>query len=111
MLPLIASNLLDSIGLLSNAMRLLADKAIAGLKVRRAAGRRGAGPQSDSGHRAQPGHRLRSRGDRQARLRGKPAGPRRRDRGQRACPATLRRLLDPAELTKGGIKVGTSVEA
>jgi fumarate hydratase class II len=34
MLPLIASNLLDSIGLLSNAMRLLADKAIAGLKVR-----------------------------------------------------------------------------
>ena len=35
MLPLIAHNLLDSIGLLSNAMRLLADKAIAGLKVRR----------------------------------------------------------------------------
>ena len=35
MLPLIASNLLDSIGLLSNAMELLADKAIAGLKVRR----------------------------------------------------------------------------
>ncbi|HVR82467.1 MAG TPA: class II fumarate hydratase [Luteimonas sp.] len=35
MLPLIAHDLLDSIGLLSNAMRLLADKAIAGLKVRR----------------------------------------------------------------------------
>ena len=35
MLPLIAYDLLDSIGLLSNAMRLLADKAIAGLKVRR----------------------------------------------------------------------------
>ncbi len=34
MLPLIASNLLDSIGLLSNSMRLLADKVIAGLKVR-----------------------------------------------------------------------------
>src|SRR3546814_613604 len=34
MLPLIASNLLDSIGLLSNTMRLLADKSIAGLKVR-----------------------------------------------------------------------------
>jgi fumarate hydratase class II len=34
MLPLIAANLLDSIGLLSNVMRLLADTAIAGLKVR-----------------------------------------------------------------------------
>lgn len=35
MLPLIAHDLLDSIGLLSNVMRPLADKAIAGLKVRR----------------------------------------------------------------------------
>jgi len=35
MLPLIAHDLLDSISLLSNAMRLLADKAIAGLRVRR----------------------------------------------------------------------------
>ncbi len=34
MLPLIASNVLDSIGLLSNSMRLLADDVIAGLKVR-----------------------------------------------------------------------------
>jgi fumarate hydratase class II len=35
MLPLIAHDLLDSIRLLANAMRLLADSAIAGLKVRR----------------------------------------------------------------------------
>ena len=35
MLPLIACNLLDSIRLLANAMRLLADDTIAGLKVRR----------------------------------------------------------------------------
>ena len=35
MLPLIASNMLDATNLLSNAMNLLADKAIAGLKVRR----------------------------------------------------------------------------
>ncbi|MCD9028668.1 class II fumarate hydratase [Luteimonas sp. BDR2-5] len=34
-LPLIAANLLDSIKLLSNVSRLLADSAIAGLKVRR----------------------------------------------------------------------------
>ena len=33
MLPLIAYDLLDSIGLLANVMRLLADKAIAGLKI------------------------------------------------------------------------------
>ena len=35
MLPLIAHDLLDSIGLLANVMRLLADKAIRGLKVRK----------------------------------------------------------------------------
>ena len=34
MLPMIASNLLDSINLLANSMRLLADSVIAGLKVR-----------------------------------------------------------------------------
>ena len=34
MLPLIAHDLLESIGLLANVMRLLADSAIAGLKVR-----------------------------------------------------------------------------
>ncbi|MFR0657197.1 class II fumarate hydratase, partial [Pantoea sp. SIMBA_079] len=34
-LPLIAANLLDSIKLLSNVSRLLADSAIAGLQVRR----------------------------------------------------------------------------
>ncbi|MGQ4659219.1 aspartate ammonia-lyase [Lysobacter sp. F6437] len=35
MLPLIAANLLDSIGLLANVMRLLADDTVAGLQVRR----------------------------------------------------------------------------
>jgi fumarate hydratase, class II len=35
MLPLIAANLLDSIGLLANVMRLLADSTIDGLQVRR----------------------------------------------------------------------------
>src|SRR3546814_15347643 len=34
-LPLIAANLLDSIGLLGNISRLLADTTIAGMKVRR----------------------------------------------------------------------------
>lgn len=35
MLPLIAANLLDSIQILSNGMRLLADDTIAGLKIRK----------------------------------------------------------------------------
>lgn len=35
MLPLVAANLLDSIQLLANGMRLLADDSIAGLKVRK----------------------------------------------------------------------------
>jgi len=35
MLPLVAHNLLQSIGLLANTMRLLADRAIAGLRLRR----------------------------------------------------------------------------
>ena len=35
MLPLIAANLLDSVQLMSSIMRLLADDVIAGLKVRR----------------------------------------------------------------------------
>ena len=34
MLPVIAANLLDGIGLLANASHLLADRAIAGLRVR-----------------------------------------------------------------------------
>src|SRR3546814_14237429 len=34
-LPLIAANLLDSIGMLANVSRLLADTTIAGMKVRR----------------------------------------------------------------------------
>jgi fumarate hydratase, class II len=35
MLPLVAANLLDGIGLLANSMRLLADSTIAGLKLRK----------------------------------------------------------------------------
>ena len=61
MLPLIAANLLDSISLLANVSRLLADTAIAGPEGARGAHPRGAGPQSDPGDRAQSGDRLRER--------------------------------------------------
>ena len=70
MLPVIAYNLLESIRLLANVSRLLADSAIAGFTVNRAAPGRGARAQSDPGDGAQSGDRLREgRGDRQEGLR------------------------------------------
>ena len=53
MLPLIAYNLLESIRLLGNVSRLLADRAIAGFTVNTRAHRRGARPQPDPGHGAE----------------------------------------------------------
>ena len=59
MLPVIALNLLQSIELLSNVSRLLADKAIAGFTVQQdRSHRRSAEPQSDPRDRAEPGDRL-----------------------------------------------------
>ena len=76
MLPVIAYNLLQSITLLANVSRALADRAIAGFTREQGAPRRGARPQSDPGHRAEPGHRLREgRGDRQEGLRRRQADP------------------------------------
>jgi fumarate hydratase class II len=66
MLPVIAHNLLQSLELLANASRVLAD-GDRRLHGQRAAARRGAGAQPDPRHRAEPGHRLREgRRDRQA---------------------------------------------
>ena len=52
MLPLVARNLLESIALLSNASRLLADKASAGFKVNEARIGDALSPQPDAGDRA-----------------------------------------------------------
>ena len=70
------------------------------------AARRGARAQSDPGHGAESGHRLREgRGDRQEGLRAKAARSARwRRRRRTSRPSELRSLLDPLELTKGGIK-------
>ena len=59
MLPLVAHNLLQSLQLLANAMRLLAERAIAGFRVAARARCRRARAQPHPGDRAQSRHRLR----------------------------------------------------
>ncbi len=77
MLPVIAYNLLQSIELLANASRALADQRDRRLHGQPGAARRGARAQPDPGDGAESRHRLREgRGDRQAGLRGGPADPR-----------------------------------
>ncbi len=58
MLPVIAHNLLQSITLLGNASRLLADKAIAGFTVNRERIDGTGGQEPHPRDRAEPGHRL-----------------------------------------------------
>ncbi|TWI03732.1 fumarase class II [Luteimonas cucumeris] len=109
MLPLIAHDLLDSIGLLSNVMRLLADKAIAGLKVRRdnidaALGRN---PILVTALNPVIGYEkaaaIAKRAYRENRAVFDVALE---DSGLSA--ARLQKLLDPASLTRGGIHAGSA---
>lgn len=107
MLPLIGANLLESIGLLSNVMRLLADTAIAGIKVRKdkvdealnrnpilvtalnpVIGYERAAAIAKKAYAEQ-----RAVFDVALEMSGLPA-------------AKLKQLLDPASLTKGGIRAG-----
>ena len=77
MLPVIAYNLLESIDLLANVSRALADRAIRGFTVNQRAPGRSPRSQSDPGDRAQSGDRLREgRRDRQEGLRRGQADPR-----------------------------------
>jgi fumarate hydratase class II len=107
MLPLIGSNVLESIRLLSSVMRLLADSAIAGLKVRK--------DKVDEALARNPilvtalnpviGYEkaaaIAKRG-----VCGEAPGVRCRA-GMSGLPAAkLKALLDPAALTKGGIGSG-----
>ncbi len=79
MLPVIALNLLQSIEILANAVRLLADKAIAGFKVREDRIKEALDKESDSGHGIESGDRLRKgRGDGEAGVQGGPPDSRRR---------------------------------
>ncbi|WP_394004934.1 class II fumarate hydratase [Luteimonas sp. WGS1318] len=108
-LPLIAANLLESIQLLSNVTRLLADDAIAGLKVRR--------DNVDAALARNPilvtalnpiiGYEKAAAIAKRAYAEQRPVMEiAREDSG--LSDAELDTLLDPAELTRGGIHEGAS---
>jgi fumarate hydratase, class II len=105
MLPLIAYNLLESIRLLSNVLRLLADKAIAGFTVNRAriAEALERNPILVTALNPVIGYEKGAAIAKQAYAEGRPIR-------EIAAQMTdlpreeLARLLDPAELTRGGIK-------
>jgi fumarate hydratase class II len=107
MLPLIAYDLLDSIGLLTNAMRLLADRAIAGLRIREDRVREALGRNPILVTALNPiiGYEKAAAIAKQAYREGRPV----LDVAAEASGiglAELRRLLDPALLTQGGIREG-----
>ena len=107
MLPLIAYDVLDSVALLSNASRLLADRAIAGLQVRPERVREALARNPILVTALNPviGYEKAASIAKQAYKEGRPvldvaAEATGIDQGQ------LRRLLDPASLTQGGIREG-----
>ena len=111
MLPLIAHDLLDSIGLLSNAMRLLADKAIAGLKVRRerVAGALNRNPILVTALNPIIGYEKAAAIAKRAYAEGRPIlDVAAEDSGLQRNE--LERLLDPALLAQGGIHSGSMGE-
>jgi fumarate hydratase class II len=104
MLPLVATDLLDSIGLLSNAMRLLADRSIAGLRVRRGnvSGALGRNPILVTALNPIIGYERAAAIAKRAYKEGRPVfDVALEDSGLGA--AELKKLLDPAALTRGGI--------
>jgi fumarate hydratase, class II len=109
MLPVIAYNLLESIRLLANVSRALADRAIAGFKVNpgRLAEALERNPILVTALNPVIGYEKGAAIAKKAYAEGRPV---REVAGQMTdLPREeLARLLDPAELTRGGIKGGTS---
>ncbi|MFT3896290.1 MAG: class II fumarate hydratase [Thermomonas sp.] len=107
MLPLVAWDLLESIRLLSNAMRLLADSAIAGLKVREGNVREALARNPILVTALNPiiGYEKAAAIAKRAYKENRPVFDiALEDSG---LPATeLKKLLDPAALTKGGVHEG-----
>ena len=104
MLPLIAANLLDSIALLSSAMRLLADSAIAGLTLRKDVVARALDRNPILVTALNPviGYEKAAAIAKRAYKEGRPVlDVALQDSGLSA--QQLRQLLDPATLTRGGI--------
>jgi len=109
MLPLIAWNLLESIRLLANVTRLLADSAMAGFKVNRArlAEALERNPILVTALNPVIGYEKGAAIAKRAYAEGKPI--KEVAAAMTDLPAKqLAQLLDPAELTKGGIKGGSS---
>ncbi len=109
MLPLVAWNLLESLRLLSNATRLLADSAIAGFRVNRErlAEALERNPILVTALNPVIGYEKGAAIAKRAYAEGRPIREMAAAMTDLA-PAELARLLDPAELAKGGIKGGTS---
>jgi fumarate hydratase class II len=107
MLPLIAHDLLESIGLLASAMRLLADKAIAGLKVRedRVASALDRNPILVTALNPVIGYEKAAAIAKRAYAEGRPVLDVAVEMSG-LSEKQLRRLLDPAALTRGGIQGG-----
>ncbi len=106
-LPLIAANLLESIGLLANVSRLLADSAIAGLKVRHERVREALDRNPILVTALNPiiGYEKAAAIAKRAYKENRPVlDVAKEDSG--LTEAELRKLLDPAALTKGGIHAG-----
>jgi fumarate hydratase class II len=109
MLPVIARNLLESIRLLASISRALADRAIAGFKVNpeRLAEALERNPILVTALNPVIGYEKGAAIAKRAYAEGKPV----REVAQKMTDLPreeLARLLDPAELTRGGIKGGTS---
>ena len=105
MLPVIAHNLLQSIELLSNVSRLLADKAIVGFVVRESRLRQALerNPILITAANAVIGYEKGAAIAKQAYEEGRTVLDVAREKSG-LDEKTLKRLLDPVELTKGGIK-------
>ncbi|MDE2256320.1 MAG: class II fumarate hydratase [Xanthomonadaceae bacterium] len=109
MLPVVALNLLQSIGILANASRLLADKAIAGFKVRKDKIREALdkNPILVTALNAVIGYDKGAATAKQAYKQGRPI----LDVALETTglpKAKLKELLDPMALTKGGIHGGSA---
>ena len=107
MLPLIACDLDESMQLLANAMRALADKAIAGMKIRgdRVAAALDRNPILVTALNPIIGYEQAAKIAKRAYAEQRPVlDVALEDSG--LPEKELRRLLDPADLTKGGIKAG-----
>ena len=108
MLPVIAHNLLESIRLLGNVTRLLADRAIAGFKVNtaRIAEALDRNPILVTALNPVIGYEKGAAIAKAAYAQGRPIREVAREMTQ-LSDEELAKLLDPAELTRGGIKGGT----